>query len=120
MDAPISTFSEPSEKLSTKTTVPALKRKKAAVESKKYKMMICKNWEKGFCRFGDACLFAHGEREVKSVNLYYKTRLCKDFHSVGFCKFGQKCQFLHLEKRRLPIFEEIEKKGEALGEVTSC
>jgi len=44
--------------------------------------------------------------------LYYKTRQCKAFHSTGFCKFGDKCQFLHLEKKRLPVFEAIEKKGE--------
>lgn len=80
----------------------------------KYKMMICKNWEQGYCRFGDECLFAHGEREVKAVNPYYKTRQCKAFHRTGFCKFGPKCQFRHSEKRRLPIFEEIEKRGERL------
>ena len=57
-------------------------------------------------------MFAHGEEEVKTVNLYYKTRLCKAFHSSGVCRFGVKCQFLHLEKKRLPVFEEIEKKGE--------
>ena len=95
------------------------KGKKDKASNKKYKMMICKNWEQGFCRFGDDCLFAHGEREVKAVNLYYKTRLCKAFHSTGFCKFGPKCQFLHLEKRRLPVFEEIERRGEQLAEVPS-
>jgi len=74
--------------------------------------MICRNWEQGFCRFGEGCKFAHGQGEVKAVNLYYKTRQCKAFHSTGFCKFGDKCQFLHLEKKRLPVFEAIEKKGE--------
>ena len=30
---------------------------------KKYEM--CKNWkEKGTCKYGDKCLFAHGEQEL--------------------------------------------------------
>lgn len=94
--------------------------KSNTAQNKKYKMMICKNWEQGYCKFGDACLFAHGQREVQSVNLYYKTRECKAFHSTGFCKFGEKCQFLHSERKRLPVFEEIERKGRGPKKTVVC
>jgi len=35
------------------------------------KFEMCKNWrEKGVCKYGDKCLFAHGERELtKKTNL---------------------------------------------------
>lgn len=85
--------------------------KKNTRQNKKYKIMLCKNWEQGYCKFGDACLFAHGNREVQAVNIYYKTKECKSFYATGFCKFGDKCQFRHNEGRRLPVFEEIERKG---------
>jgi hypothetical protein len=35
------------------------------------KFEMCKNWrEKGICKYGDKCLFAHGEKELtKKTNI---------------------------------------------------
>jgi len=67
----------------------------------KYKTEICRNWEvEGYCRFGDECTFAHGDRELhrrSSMPANYKTKICKQFtEEPYYCPYGEKCQFLHL------------------------
>lgn len=67
----------------------------------KYKTEICRNWEvEGYCRFGDECTFAHGDRELhkrSSMPSNYKTKICKQFtEEPYYCPYGEKCQFLHL------------------------
>lgn len=68
-------------------------KKKIAI---KYKTEICKNWEAGFCEFGDKCVFAHGRMEIREKS-YYKTKRCRQFFESGYCMFGNKCLFQHLE-----------------------
>jgi hypothetical protein len=109
----------------------------------KYKTEICRNWELGLCGFGENCAFAHGYEELRNrINLgnNYKTKKCKQFHEQGYCIYGNRCQFKHRDsseettasspnwsqtpsrkssddsnKRRLPIFVDIEKKGDCLA-----
>lgn len=99
----------------------------------KYKTEMCRNWEIGFCEYGENCVFAHGVEELRSktnLGIKYKTKKCKQFHEQGFCIYGSRCQFKHRDtadntpnispknqlnecsKRRLRIFDEIEKRGE--------
>jgi hypothetical protein len=83
---------------------------------KKYKTEMCKNWEAGYCAFGPACTFAHGccELRQKPMDRGGKMKKCKQFFKLGYCVNGPTCQYEHtpfVVKRRLPIFEEIEKKG---------
>lgn len=84
---------------------------------KKYKTELCKNWEAGKCSFGQSCTFAHGHCELrqKPAGTVMKLKKCKQFVKMGFCESGMLCPYLHPSpfplRRRLPIFEAIEKKG---------
>ena len=62
----------------------------------RYKTEICKNWEAGFCEFGEKCAFAHGRQEIREKSSY-KTKKCKQFFENGYCMFGNKCIFQHVE-----------------------
>ena len=65
----------------------------------KYRTELCKNWIlTGQCKFGNRCIFAHGEEELrKKMHLTenFKSRLCQVFHKKGYCAYGTRCQFLH-------------------------
>ena len=76
----------------------------------KYKTELCKNYElKGFCKFGNACSFAHGKQELQEkthLHERYKTKLCKEFHQNGYCSYGIRCQYLHKNAMGVNIFYE--------------
>ena len=45
-----------------------------------YKTELCRSWEeKGTCRYGAKCQFAHGEEELRTVQRHpkYKTEICR-------------------------------------------
>lgn len=50
-----------------------------------------------FFRFGQACTFAHGFRELRAVLRHprYKTDLCRTYHGAGYCQYGARCHFIH-------------------------
>ncbi|CDO70259.1 hypothetical protein BN946_scf184942.g59 [Trametes cinnabarina] len=53
-----------------------------------YKTELCRSWEeKGSCRYGAKCQFAHGEEELRKVQRHpkYKTEICR------------RCCFIHTE-----------------------
>ncbi|KAJ3936637.1 MAG: hypothetical protein NXY57DRAFT_144052 [Lentinula lateritia] len=65
-----------------------------------YKTELCRSWEeKGSCRYGAKCQFAHGEEEVRKVSRHpkYKTEICRTFWVSGSCPYGKRCCFIHTE-----------------------
>jgi hypothetical protein len=65
-----------------------------------YKTELCRSWEeKGSCRYGNKCQFAHGEGELRKVARHskYKTEICKTFWVSGSCPYGKRCCFIHTE-----------------------
>ncbi|TFK57499.1 hypothetical protein OE88DRAFT_1619402 [Heliocybe sulcata] len=65
-----------------------------------YKTELCRSWEeKGTCRYGTKCQFAHGEDEVRKVPRHpkYKTEICRTFWVSGSCPYGKRCCFIHTE-----------------------
>ncbi|MPC70968.1 Zinc finger protein 36, C3H1 type-like 1 [Portunus trituberculatus] len=57
----------------------------------RYKTELCRSFEEsGDCRFGQACTFAHGLRELRAVLRHprYKTDLCRTYHGAGYCQYG--------------------------------
>lgn len=65
-----------------------------------YKTELCRSWEeKGTCRYGPKCQFAHGEDELKRVQRHpkYKTEICRTFWLSGSCPYGKRCCFIHTE-----------------------
>ncbi|KAH7104298.1 hypothetical protein BKA62DRAFT_502109 [Auriculariales sp. MPI-PUGE-AT-0066] len=65
-----------------------------------YKTELCRSWEeKGTCRYGPKCQFAHGEDELKRVQRHpkYKTEICRTFWVSGSCPYGKRCCFIHTE-----------------------
>ncbi|KAF8168268.1 hypothetical protein B0H34DRAFT_53432 [Crassisporium funariophilum] len=65
-----------------------------------YKTELCRSWEeKGTCRYGAKCQFAHGEDELRRVARHpkYKTEICKTFWVSGSCPYGKRCCFIHTE-----------------------
>ncbi|KIK95623.1 hypothetical protein PAXRUDRAFT_369679 [Paxillus rubicundulus Ve08.2h10] len=68
-----------------------------------YKTELCRSWEeKGTCRYGAKCQFAHGEEELRVVARHpkYKTEICRTFWVSGACPYGKRCCFIHTE---LPV-----------------
>lgn len=64
----------------------------------RYKTELCRSFEEsGDCRFGEACTFAHGLRELRAVLRHprYKTDLCRTYHGAGYCQYGARCHFIH-------------------------
>ncbi|CAD8133435.1 unnamed protein product [Paramecium octaurelia] len=80
-----------------------IEQKKQYIEeyTKKKKTELCKNYEAlGYCKFGDECSFAHGQRELQpKIHLHqnYKTKACVRYFNEGFCPYGLRCQYLHNE-----------------------
>ncbi|KAJ7596683.1 hypothetical protein C8J56DRAFT_293845 [Mycena floridula] len=65
-----------------------------------YKTELCRSWEeKGSCRYGAKCQFAHGEEELRNVARHpkYKTEICRTFWVSGSCPYGKRCCFIHTE-----------------------
>ncbi|KZT23744.1 hypothetical protein NEOLEDRAFT_1179745 [Neolentinus lepideus HHB14362 ss-1] len=65
-----------------------------------YKTELCRSWEeKGTCRYGTKCQFAHGEDEIRKVPRHpkYKTEICRTFWVSGSCPYGKRCCFIHTE-----------------------
>ncbi|CAB4400471.1 unnamed protein product [Rhizophagus irregularis] len=92
------TNSEQSEK---SPTIEAEKEQKKATL---YKTEMCRNWEeRGSCRYGTKCQFAHSENELRKVQHHpkYKTEICKTFWQNGTCPYGKRCCFIHNDKERL-------------------
>ncbi|KAG5269671.1 hypothetical protein AALO_G00204690 [Alosa alosa] len=66
--------------------------------SSRYKTELCRTYaERGMCKYGSKCQFAHGLEELRDLNRHpkYKTEPCRTFHSVGFCPYGIRCHFVH-------------------------
>ncbi|THU76125.1 hypothetical protein K435DRAFT_637561, partial [Dendrothele bispora CBS 962.96] len=63
-----------------------------------YKTEFCRSWEeKGSCRYGTQCQFAHGKDELQKVARHpkYKIEICRSFWVSGFCPYGKRCCFIH-------------------------
>lgn len=73
------------------------------------KTEMCRNIvEKGYCKYGDACWYAHSPSELRPRRILSpreKTQLCRHFHEKCYCCFGNRCRFIHgTGNRRLPVF----------------
>ncbi|VDD89300.1 unnamed protein product, partial [Enterobius vermicularis] len=85
-----------------------------------YKTALCQAFKaSGFCSYGSACRFAHGERELRlppqvmnrsfiftlsiqqKTHPKYKTQLCNKFALFGRCPYGPRCQFIHQRPNNL-------------------
>eukprot|EP00741_Cyanophora_paradoxa_P001836 tig00000507_g1779.t1 len=63
-----------------------------------YKTELCKNFEeKGACRYGSKCQFAHGLAEMRPLPRHpkYKSSPCIQFWTYGTCAYGTRCRFSH-------------------------
>jgi hypothetical protein len=54
----------------------------------------CKYFDRGCCKKGEACLFAHSAEVQPRPNLY-RTRLCLAFERFGNCTAGDSCKYAH-------------------------
>ena len=64
----------------------------------RYKTELCRPFEEtGSCKYGLKCQFAHGSKELRTLQRHpkYKTELCRTFHTTGFCPYGPRCHFVH-------------------------
>jgi len=81
---------------------PSLPSKWSIKRATLYKTELCRAYEEtGKCKFGDECIFAHGEEELKPrVDRHpkYKTRICRTFWEQGECPYGKRCCFIHTER----------------------
>ncbi|EJW88147.1 hypothetical protein WUBG_00942 [Wuchereria bancrofti] len=72
---------------------------KERLKKKSYKTSLCKTFrETKKCDYGEACVFAHGEKELRpppETHPKYKTQLCRNFSKWNYCPYGAKCLFIH-------------------------
>ncbi|KAK4053423.1 hypothetical protein OIV83_001588 [Microbotryomycetes sp. JL201] len=63
-----------------------------------YKTELCRSWEeRGVCRYGVKCQFAHGPHELRAVERHpkFKSEICRTFWLHGSCQYGARCCFIH-------------------------
>jgi len=81
---------------------PSLPSKWSIKRATLYKTELCRAFEEtGKCKFGDECIFAHSEEELRPrVDRHpkYKTRICRTFWEQGECPYGKRCCFIHTER----------------------
>lgn len=77
---------------------------------RKYKTALCKHWETGLCPFGLACTFAHGLEELRDKPQVTQTKRSKRKKTPLPAEVSAAAL---TAKRRLPVFEAIEARGEA-------
>ena len=73
-----------------------------------YKTSMCEHWLKlGNCKFGDKCLFAHGETEIKrsfsGLTDKRSTIPCRNIELYGFCKYEETCYYSHTYPQKMDI-----------------
>ncbi|XP_061869860.1 probable E3 ubiquitin-protein ligase makorin-1 [Colius striatus] len=49
---------------------------------------LCRNFARGFCRWGQSCHFSHDRRSAQ---------VCRYFQK-GFCSHGEQCSYLHVQE----------------------
>jgi len=84
------------------------------------KTRLCKFYARGKCRRGQACTFAHGQRELVPQPDFYKTQLCIDFFRTGGCPAGGECRFAHsteeIRRSRVPRTGRAAQPGRGPGQ----
>ena len=68
-----------------------------------YKTDMCRNFEeRGSCRYGSKCQFAHSVSKLRNIQHHpkYKTGICITFWQNGTCPFGERCCFIHYNDRK--------------------
>lgn len=90
LEVPSSNISDKSKK----------KIKKTNDFSIRFKTEVCRNWELGFCEFGDKCTFAHGLGEIrnKEGQPTKTSKACKHYLRSGYCLSGLKCTLEHIDE----------------------
>lgn len=81
-------------------------RSEAKTVSARYKTELCRPFEeRGACKYGAKCQFAHGTVELRGLSRHpkYKTEPCRTFHSSGICPYGARCHFIHNAEERRPL-----------------
>ena len=53
------------------------------------KQTVCNGWKNGFCKFGNKCIFLHGETQPNH------RMPCFNWQQNGNCKFGSGCRYFH-------------------------
>ncbi|KAB5550041.1 hypothetical protein PHYPO_G00049100 [Pangasianodon hypophthalmus] len=89
---------KPGSMLSTTPFTSSTSSLSSSTTSSRYKTELCRTFtERGTCKYGSKCQFAHGHEELRGINRHpkYKTEPCRTFHSIGFCPYGIRCHFVH-------------------------
>jgi len=81
------------------------------------KTRLCKFYAKGKCKRGQACTFAHGDREVQQQPDFFRTQLCADFLRSGGCKSGSACSYAHSPQELRKAKTHKGSKGQGLRKV---
>ena len=69
----------------------------------RWKTELCRSWEeKGSCRYGVKCQFAHSAAELRPVTRHskFKTEACRSFMTTGVCPYGARCVFRHTTEQQ--------------------
>lgn len=63
-----------------------------------HKTELCKNFQEGYCAYGDKCAFSHGLDDLRPKvknSISYKSKNCRGFFGNGYCCYGSRCNFAH-------------------------
>ncbi|XP_032865439.1 probable E3 ubiquitin-protein ligase makorin-1 isoform X2 [Tyto alba] len=54
---------------------------------------LCRNFARGFCRWGQSCRFSHDRKSA---------HICRHFQN-GFCSYGERCGYEHVREEPVPV-----------------
>lgn len=85
-----------------------------------FRTKLCTRWAQGSCQYGDRCMFAHGEEQLRAFggidstqpprrtatsaensDPAFRTKLCTRWLQ-GSCQYGDRCNFAHGEEQLRP------------------
>ncbi|TKR88674.1 hypothetical protein L596_012880 [Steinernema carpocapsae] len=74
-----------------------------------YRTVLCRTHleRPGSCRYGDACMYAHGKEQLRKVdnreqlNRVVYDRVCHSFVFDDHCSYGVNCRYRHLTFNQL-------------------
>lgn len=76
-----------------------------------HKTRLCVFHVQGHCSRGSACVYAHGEHELKPMPDLTRTKICPHLSKEGRCNNSSSCPYAHSEEELRPVAASSDNKN---------